>query len=139
MWYRWQDAGTWQPWQQLVTTLGGMRLHGNLDFDNATGVRLFDVAGTASVSLLVSAGDVLLLTGTDASGGPRTIASMDQMSDTSPLHMEAPVGFLGNVGFNSAVPIAIPTVNGAWAGNTAGKALAVALAAYGLILDGTTA
>lgn len=45
----------------------------------------------------------------------------------------------GDSGFNGTPPIAKPTVTGAWAGNTAGKALSVALAAYGLITDDTTA
>jgi hypothetical protein len=45
----------------------------------------------------------------------------------------------GNVGFNNTAPIAKPNVTGAWAGNAAGKALSAALAALGLITDGTTA
>ena len=45
---------------------------------------------------------------------------------------------LGAVGFQGSAPIGKPTVTGAWAGNTAGKALCVALAAYGLIADATT-
>jgi hypothetical protein len=44
----------------------------------------------------------------------------------------------GNLGFG-VTPIAKPTVAGAWAGNTAGKALSTALAAMGLITDSTTA
>jgi hypothetical protein len=43
------------------------------------------------------------------------------------------------VGFNFTPPVTRPVVNGAWAGNTAGKALSAALDAYGLITDGTTA
>lgn len=46
---------------------------------------------------------------------------------------------LTTVGFQGTAPIGKPTVVGAWAGNTAGKALCVALAAYGLIVDGTSA
>ena len=45
----------------------------------------------------------------------------------------------GHAGFNNTAPIAKPNVAGAWAGNTAGKALCVALASYGLITDTTTA
>jgi hypothetical protein len=45
---------------------------------------------------------------------------------------------LGAVGFQGSAPIGKPTVTGAWAGNTAGKALCVALASYGLIADATT-
>jgi hypothetical protein len=46
---------------------------------------------------------------------------------------------IGNVGFYNTAPIAKPTVSGAWAGNTAGKALSTALASLGLITDSTTA
>ena len=46
---------------------------------------------------------------------------------------------LGAVGFQGSAPIGKPTVTGAWAGNTAGKALCVQLAAYGLITDSTSA
>lgn len=45
----------------------------------------------------------------------------------------------GNIGFYNTTPIAKPTVSGAWAGNTAGKALSTALASLGLITDSTTA
>jgi hypothetical protein len=45
----------------------------------------------------------------------------------------------GNVGFNNTAPIAKPTLTGAWAGNTAGKALATLLASYGLLTDSSTA
>ena len=45
----------------------------------------------------------------------------------------------GKLGFFNATPVVKPTVTGAWAGNTAGKALSTALAAYGLIVDSTTA
>ena len=44
-----------------------------------------------------------------------------------------------NLGFYNTTPIAKQTVSGAWAGNTAGKALTTALAAYGLIVDSTSA
>lgn len=46
---------------------------------------------------------------------------------------------IGSIGFNNTAPIVRPTVSGAWAGNTAGKALCTALASYGLITDSTTA
>jgi hypothetical protein len=49
------------------------------------------------------------------------------------------IQFTSNVGFNSATPLAKPTLSGAWAGNTAGKALATILANYGLITDSSTA
>ena len=52
--------------------------------------------------------------------------------------MTGPLGML-NVGFQGTAPIGKPTVTGAWAGNTAGKALCVQLAAYGLITDSTSA
>jgi hypothetical protein len=46
----------------------------------------------------------------------------------------------GGMGLFGAAPVASkPNVAGAWAGNTAGKALSAALAAYGLITDSTTA
>jgi len=44
-----------------------------------------------------------------------------------------------SIGLFGVAPATRQTVSGAWAGNTAGKALCVALAAYGLIIDGTTA
>jgi ribosomal protein S11 len=46
---------------------------------------------------------------------------------------------VGNAGFYNTTPIAKPTAAGAWAGNTAGKALSTALAALGLITDTSTA
>jgi hypothetical protein len=46
---------------------------------------------------------------------------------------------IGNAGFYNTAPIAKQTLTGAWAGNTAGKALSTALAALGLITDSTTA
>ena len=52
--------------------------------------------------------------------------------------MTGALGML-NVGFHGTTPIGKPTVTGAWAGNTAGKALCVQLAAYGLIVDSTSA
>jgi hypothetical protein len=58
---------------------------------------------------------------------------------TGMLNLTAGLSVSGNTGFNGTTPIARPAVSGAWAGNTAGKALAVALAAYGLITDNTTA
>jgi hypothetical protein len=45
---------------------------------------------------------------------------------------------LQQVGFQGVGPRGTPTVTGAWAGNTAGKALCVALAAYGLVNDATS-
>lgn len=45
----------------------------------------------------------------------------------------------GTIGFNNTAPIAKPTISGACAGNTAIKALLTALAAYGLVVDSTTA
>ena len=45
----------------------------------------------------------------------------------------------GKLGFFGATPVVKPAVTGAWAGNTAGKALSTALAAFGLIVDSTTA
>jgi hypothetical protein len=53
-------------------------------------------------------------------------------------NMGGALGML-NVGFHGTTPIGKPTVSGAWAGNTAGKALCVALASYGLINDSTSA
>jgi hypothetical protein len=50
-----------------------------------------------------------------------------------------PVRMNGTVGFYNTAPIAKPTAGGAWAGNTAGKALSTALAALGLITDTSTA
>lgn len=47
--------------------------------------------------------------------------------------------FTSNLGFNSATPIAKPTISGACAGNTAIKNLLTALASYGLLTDSTTA
>ena len=43
------------------------------------------------------------------------------------------------IGWFGVAPVVRQTVSGAWAGNTAGKALCVALAAYGFIIDSTTA
>jgi hypothetical protein len=43
------------------------------------------------------------------------------------------------LGFFATTPVAKPTAGGAWAGNTAGKALSTALAALGLITDTSTA
>ena len=45
----------------------------------------------------------------------------------------------GNLGFNSAAPIAKPTISGSRGGNAAVASLLTQLAAYGLITDGTTA
>ena len=47
--------------------------------------------------------------------------------------------FTSNVSFNSATPIAKPTVSGAKASNAALASLIAALASYGLITDTTTA
>jgi hypothetical protein len=52
------------------------------------------------------------------------------------LRVQAKVSFWGA---QATAPAAKPAVAGAWAGNTAGKALCVALASYGLITDSTTA
>jgi hypothetical protein len=50
------------------------------------------------------------------------------------------LGITGGLGLFASTPVAAkPTVTGAWAGNTAGKALTTALAAYGLFTDSTTA
>ena len=57
---------------------------------------------------------------------------------TGVITLGSPTRINGNVGFNTA-PIARPSVAGAWAGNTAGKALSTALAALGLITDTSTA
>ena len=46
---------------------------------------------------------------------------------------------IGNVGFNNTAPVAKPTLSGAWAGNTAGKALSTILANYGLLTDSSSA
>jgi hypothetical protein len=43
------------------------------------------------------------------------------------------------IGWFGVAPVVRQTVAGAWAGNAAGKALCVALAAYGFIIDTTTA
>jgi hypothetical protein len=45
----------------------------------------------------------------------------------------------GAVGFQGTGPIAKPNVTGACAGNTAIKTLLIALAAYGLVTDSTSA
>ena len=44
-----------------------------------------------------------------------------------------------HIGFNGAVPQAVPTVSGSISGGQALKSLITALAAYGLVIDGTTA
>ena len=44
-----------------------------------------------------------------------------------------------NVGFYNTAPIAKPTLVGAWAGNTAGKALSTLLASLGLLTDSSSA
>jgi hypothetical protein len=61
------------------------------------------------------------------------------MDDSGNLSTSNPVTFAGVGVFGHAPPAARPTVTGAWAGNTAGKALTTALAAYGLVTDSTTA
>ena len=141
LWYRWNQGSptTWQPWYQIVTTYGGMAMQGNLNFANTVGVRLADTSGTAAMTMLVGSDNTFVLNATDATGGVRNVANMLQHSTTSNLIFAAPIQFEGNVGFNFSAPIAKPTVSGAWAGNTAGKALSTALAAYGLIVDATTA
>jgi hypothetical protein len=58
---------------------------------------------------------------------------------TTEFDVNVPTKLIGTVGFNNTVPIAKPTLSGAWAGNTAGKALATLLASYGLLTDSSTA
>jgi hypothetical protein len=77
-----------------------------------------------------------------APGSPASFALLG--GDTNPTMTFSASGtggfnFQARVGFNNTNPIAKPNVTGAWAGNAAGKALTVALAAYGLVTDSTTA
>jgi hypothetical protein len=51
-----------------------------------------------------------------------------------PVNHDAGAGF-----FDRDAPATKPTLTGAWAGNTAGKALATILASYGLLTDSSTA
>jgi hypothetical protein len=57
---------------------------------------------------------------------------------TGRIQPESPTMFAANVGFNSTMPIAKPTVTGSRGGNLALKELLTALANYGLITDSTT-
>jgi hypothetical protein len=139
LWHRWQTTGTWQPWYQIVTTYGGQTMKGNLVFENGTALRFLDSADTAAMTFSLLSTNSFVFNGIGASGGVRNIFTMAQMSDTSPLQAGVDVQLMARVGFNTTAPIAKPAVAGAWAGNTAGKALCVALASYGLITDNTTA
>ena len=73
---------------------------------------------------------------TDAGAANGTPLAISRATGVTTL---AGLGVTGQSGFNNTAPIAKPVVVGAWAGNTAGKALSQAMHAYGLIQDNTTA
>jgi hypothetical protein len=54
------------------------------------------------------------------------------------VRVASKLSVVGNVGFYGKSPVAKPTVTGSWGGNAAGKSLAAALAALGLVTDSTT-
>jgi hypothetical protein len=138
MWHRRQVTGTWGDWSQVVTTYGGMRMTGNLLFNNNTAIQFLDNTGVAAMAFTISPDNTFILVGTDPIGGQRLVATMQQHSNTSPLQFDAPVQFMDKVGFNFHAPIPQPTVTGAKGGNAALTSLIAALAAYGLITDSTS-
>lgn len=83
--------------------------------------------------------------GTSAPVGDIEVRAGDALSTHRLLRIRNNAGSLldimadGKIGFGGVTPVARPNVTGSWAGNVAGKALAVALGQLGLITDGTTA
>jgi hypothetical protein len=77
--------------------------------------------------------------GTNATGAPRILMTMQQRSSASVMGWQVPQQFVSTVGFNNTAPIAKPTVTGAKGSNAALASLMTALAAYGLVTDSTTA
>jgi hypothetical protein len=81
---------------------------------------------------------------TTGAPGSNAVLLVGQGTDASPVMDFQATGtggfrFVSKIGFNGTVPVAKPTLTGAWAGNTAGKALATLLASYGLLTDSSTA
>jgi hypothetical protein len=108
--------------------------NGNVAEFFTTGTAFNDVSITS-----VANGSAPTIASHVASGGTDTNVGLNiNAFGTGVITLGSPTRINGNVGFNTA-PIAKPNVTGAWAGNTAGKALSTALAALGLITDSTTA
>ena len=83
--------------------------------------------------------------GTTAPVGWLEVRTPDSLSTTRVTRFRNAAGSIldimgdSKIGWFGVAPAARQTVTGAWAGNAAGKALCVALAAYGFIIDSTTA
>jgi hypothetical protein len=120
-----------------LATSGGT-VTGNLVMANAQWLEFADASGGVS-QMAVDGGNNLFWYGSNASGAPRIMMSISMHSSTSILGWSVPVQFVSTVGFNNTAPIAKPTVTGAKGGNTALASLLIALAAYGLVTDSSTA
>jgi hypothetical protein len=121
-----------------VTTTGNVSVGAYAVTPNGYGYLLTDSGGNY-VFFNLQTDNNLVLTGTDAGGGSRSIASMAQRSGTSTWGWHVPVSMLGGLGAFGAAPVtARPTVTGAKGGNAALASLLTALAGYGLVTDSTT-
>jgi hypothetical protein len=113
---------------------------------NITAIRGYGWTGAAytateSVRMILQAAEAF----TPTANGSQIILQTTPLGSTAlgnslTIGPSGQLAALGGLGvFGVVAPSSRPTVNGAWAGNTAGKALCVALAATGLIIDGTSA
>lgn len=108
-----------------------------------TGVGL-DLSSAVAVSnapaIMLAPNQRIMLDGTNGTGGVSYLYSDGVTAHfvSTNLSMVGPTGFSDKVGFNGTAPVAKPTVTGSRGGNAALASLLTALAAYGLVTDGTT-
>jgi hypothetical protein len=105
----------------LATIAGNPMVVVNSDTNSPPSVLVLSSLASGTVSL-------------DVGGGPASMTF--GAGNATGISLGRAAGALGVLG---AAPVTKRVVAGAWAGNTAGKALSQALAAYGLITDNTTA
>jgi hypothetical protein len=121
-----------------VTTTGNVSVGAYAITPNGYGY-LWTDSGGDHVLFNLQGDNNLVLTGTNASGGGRSIASMVQRSATSAWTWNVPVSMSNGLGAFGATPVtARPTVTGAKGGNAALTSLMTALSAYGLVTDSTS-
>ena len=122
-------------------TISNINILNNRIYDNtASGISASTGTGMTGI---VIAGNDFRTRGTGTS--PQTAAILSGFAAVlaggaaGNFNVSVPLALGDKVGFYNTAPIGKPTAGGAWAGNTAGKALSTALAALGLITDTSTA
>lgn len=125
-----------QLWLRTGGSTGGVAGTGTITGVTAgAGLNGGGTAGAVTVNLIVPV--TIIHGGTGATTAAGALANLGALP-TAGGTMTGPMN-AATVGFNGTTAIAKPTVTGAKGGNTALGSLLTALAAYGLVIDTTTA